>query len=106
MGLVTHGLGRMGAAFLTSRVLKRIHEGSFKVNVVPEPTCLPHHRPQPQLAWCYVELSGGTSPRYGQVAQYFLWALPDMPSLCHPVTAWQAQMGRNKAIHVDEVSRW
>lgn len=54
MGLLTHRLGRRGEAFLTSRVLKRIPEGSFKVNMVPEPTCLPHHLPQPQPAWCYV----------------------------------------------------
>lgn len=65
----------MGAASLISRILERIHEGSFEVNESPR-TCLPTPLPSSASLAVMWGLSGGVSPTHWKVAQYFLPGTP------------------------------
>lgn len=79
------GQGRTGAAFLTLRVLKKIHEGSFEVNegsrtCQPSPPFSPASASQ-AVAWGSQEVPApGTSKWYSTSC----WALPCTPSLLSP----------------------
>lgn len=94
----------MGVAYLTSRILRRIQEGSFKVKVGSR-TCLPTPLPSPASASLAVMwgLSGGVSPMYWKVAQYFLLGTPR-----HPLSSVTLSLpGRHRQVEVKTIyGRW